>query len=56
MSNKIKIHEVGFRDGLQNENQIIPTEKKIEWIDKIAESNVDIIQLGSFVHPTKKNT
>lgn len=53
MTKNIKIHEVGLRDGLQNESKIVPTEKKIEWIDKIIKSNVDIIQLGSFVHPVK---
>jgi len=50
---KIYIHEVGMRDGLQSEKITVPFEKKIEWIDKLIESNIDIIQLGSFVHPVK---
>jgi hydroxymethylglutaryl-CoA lyase len=49
----IKIHEVGLRDGLQIEKQVIPLETKIKWIDKIAASGIDIIQLGSFVNPEK---
>lgn len=50
---KIKIHEVGMRDGLQNETMVVPFEKKIEWFDKLIKSNIDIIQIGSFVHPKK---
>ncbi len=51
--NKIIIHEVGLRDGLQMEKQIVPTEKKIEWLKTLTKSNIDIIQAGSFVHPEK---
>lgn len=47
------IHEVGLRDGLQMEKQTVPTEQKIAWADAIMAAGVDIIQLGSFVHPTK---
>lgn len=48
---KVKIHEVGLRDGLQMEDKIVPTNIKIEWIDRLIQSGVDIIQVGSFVHP-----
>ena len=47
------IHEVGPRDGLQIETQIVPTEQKIAWITALIDTGVDIIQLGSFVHPEK---
>lgn len=50
---KVVIHEVGMRDGLQMEKQVVPLEKKIEWINGIIGSGVDIIQVGSFVHPEK---
>jgi hydroxymethylglutaryl-CoA lyase len=50
---KIILHEVGMRDGLQMEKQIVPTDQKIEWINGIAGAGVDIIQVGSFVHPGK---
>lgn len=49
--NEIIIHEVGMRDGLQAENEIVPTEQKIKWIKQLAETGIDIIQLGSFVNP-----
>ena len=47
------IHEVGMRDGLQVEKAVVPTEQKISWIETLILSGVDIIQLGSFVHPGK---
>lgn len=53
---KIVIHEVGMRDGLQVEQQIVPTELKKKWIDELIKTGVDIIQVGSFVHPVKVPT
>ncbi len=50
-TNKILIHEVGPRDGLQVEKTLVPTEDKIRWIDAMIQSGVDIFQLGSFVNP-----
>jgi len=47
------IHEVGLRDGLQVEKASVPWEEKLSWIDALMDSGVDIIQLGSFVHPEK---
>jgi len=49
----IFIHEVGPRDGLQAENVTVPLEEKIRWIEGLFAAGVDIIQLGSFVHPEK---
>ena len=51
--NKIIIHEVGLRDGLQGEKVIVPTEVKIRWIEGLFASGVEFIQVGSFVHPEK---
>jgi hydroxymethylglutaryl-CoA lyase len=51
--NEIVIHEVGLRDGLQMEKQVVPFEQKIAWVKILIEAEVDIIQLGSFVHPEK---
>lgn len=50
---KIYIHEVGPRDGLQVEKTAVPLEEKIRWIEGLFASGVDIIQLGSFVNPEK---
>ncbi len=47
------VHEVGLRDGLQMEKQTVPLEQKIGWAEGLISAGVDILQLGSFVHPTK---
>lgn len=50
---EVIIHEVGLRDGLQMEERTVPTETKIQWIEFLLDSGVDIIQIGSFVNPEK---
>jgi hydroxymethylglutaryl-CoA lyase len=47
------IHDVGMRDGLQMERKIVPMDIKINWIEKLIESGVKFIQVGSFVNPDK---
>src|SRR5512143_2295572 len=47
------LHEVGMRDGLQMERQVVRTEQKIAWIEALMASGVDVVQVGSFVHPEK---
>ncbi len=49
----IVLHEIGMRDGLQIEKQTVPTEQKIRWIEALMSSGIDIVQIGSFVHPDK---
>jgi len=50
---KLIIHEVGLRDGLQMEKQVVPIDQKLKWIAALIDAGVDIIQVGSFVHPEK---
>jgi hydroxymethylglutaryl-CoA lyase len=50
---RITIHEVGPRDGLQMEQQVVPLAIKLGWIRRLMDCRVDIIQVGSFVHPEK---
>ncbi len=49
----IVLHEVGLRDGLQMERQVVPTEQKLRWIRDLTASGVDVLQVGSFVHPER---
>ncbi len=49
----ILIHEVGMRDGLQMESATVPTEQKLMWLRALVNCGVDIVQVGSFVHPEK---
>lgn len=50
---KIIIHEVGPRDGLQVEKTAVPLAEKVRWIDGLCAAGIDIVQLGSFVNPEK---
>lgn len=45
----VKIVEVGPRDGLQNEKEIVPTEVKIQLIDMLSETGLSVIEATSFV-------
>ncbi|KAI5433390.1 hydroxymethylglutaryl-CoA lyase, mitochondrial [Lathyrus oleraceus] len=47
----VKIVEVGPRDGLQNEKNIVPTAVKIELIHRLASSGLSVIEATSFVSP-----
>jgi hydroxymethylglutaryl-CoA lyase len=47
----VRIVEVGPRDGLQNEAQIVPTATKIEFIKRLAESGLKCIEATAFVSP-----
>ncbi len=48
---RVRIHEVGPRDGLQNEPTTIPTEVKAEFIRRLAEAGLGTVEATSFVHP-----
>jgi len=50
---EIILHEVGPRDGLQVEKQVVPTEVKLGWIRGLIAAGVDIVQVGSFVRADK---
>ena len=47
----IRITEVGPRDGLQNEPGIIPTARKVAFIDALSKTGVTEIEAGAFVSP-----
>jgi len=48
---KVKIVEVGPRDGLQNEAEPISADDKITLIEQLANAGVSYIESGSFVSP-----
>lgn len=48
---KVRIVEVGPRDGLQNEKLAIPTIAKIQLIENLVEAGLTYIEAGSFVNP-----
>jgi len=48
---KVKMVEVGPRDGLQNEEKIIDTKIKIEFINRLSATGLSVIEATSFVSP-----
>jgi hydroxymethylglutaryl-CoA lyase len=48
---KVKVVEVGPRDGLQNEQQIIDLKAKVTLIEQLADAGLSFIESGSFVSP-----
>ncbi|WP_188206791.1 hydroxymethylglutaryl-CoA lyase [Alkalibacillus aidingensis] len=51
MNQQIFIQEVMPRDGLQNEDQFVPTSEKIKFINQLGAAGVDKIEATSFVSP-----
>src|SRR5699024_7593296 len=51
MMKRIYIQEVVTRDGLQIEDQFVPTEQKIDLINRLSATGVDKIEVTSFVSP-----
>ena len=50
-SNRVRLFEVGPRDGLQNQSAQISTDQKIELVDLLSECGMDHIEVTSFVSP-----
>jgi len=48
---RVKIVEVGPRDGLQNEKVTIPTEAKVKFIHALVDAGLLTVEAGAFVHP-----
>ncbi len=48
---RVKVVEVGPRDGLQNEPKTVPAPVKIELIERLADAGLRVIEAGSFVSP-----
>ncbi|MGQ0548810.1 MAG: hydroxymethylglutaryl-CoA lyase [Armatimonadota bacterium] len=50
---RIRVVEVGPRDGLQNEPDTVPLEAKVAFIERLAEAGLPVIEIGSFVRPDR---
>jgi hydroxymethylglutaryl-CoA lyase len=51
LPNKVKIVEVGPRDGLQNEKEAVSAAVKIELVDRLARAGFQNVEAASFVSP-----
>jgi len=48
---KVLIWEVGARDGLQNERAPVDTGVKLQFLDRLADAGLTVLEATSFVHP-----
>jgi hydroxymethylglutaryl-CoA lyase len=48
---RVKIVEVGPRDGLQNESVTVPAEIKVQLVELLADAGLPVIEVGAFVSP-----
>jgi hydroxymethylglutaryl-CoA lyase len=48
---RVTIHEVGPRDGLQNESSVVSAAVKAEFVERLADAGLTTIETTSFVHP-----
>jgi isopropylmalate/homocitrate/citramalate synthase len=51
LPNRVKMVEVGPRDGLQNEKDAVPVEVKIALIDQLSAAGLPVVEAGAFVSP-----
>jgi hydroxymethylglutaryl-CoA lyase len=51
VTERVRIVEVGPRDGLQNEDDFVPTDAKIAFVEALADAGLTVVEATSFVHP-----
>lgn len=53
IASSIEIVEVGPRDGLQSESQVLPTAVKVEFVQRLLAAGLRRIEVASFVNPKR---
>ena len=48
---RVTVVEVGPRDGLQNEDRILPAAAKVRFVELLADAGLPVVEVTSFVHP-----
>ena len=51
LPSKVRLFEVGPRDGLQNEKEIVPLAVKVGLIDRLTAAGLPVVEATSFVSP-----
>ncbi|MDT7782614.1 MAG: hydroxymethylglutaryl-CoA lyase [Pseudonocardiales bacterium] len=51
LPSRVTIWEVGARDGLQNESAVVPVSVKLEFLSRLADAGLSVLEATSFVHP-----
>jgi hydroxymethylglutaryl-CoA lyase len=53
MDNRIEIVDVGPRDGLQSQSELLTTDTKLQFISKLIDAGLRRIEVASFVNPKR---
>jgi hydroxymethylglutaryl-CoA lyase len=51
LPSEVRIVEVGPRDGLQNEDAVVPAAAKVAFVDALADAGLSVVEVTSFVSP-----
>ncbi len=51
LPSRVTVHEVGPRDGLQNEERTVPVEVKAELVERLVAAGLPVVEVTSFVSP-----
>jgi hydroxymethylglutaryl-CoA lyase len=51
LPSRVTVYEVGPRDGLQNEEEALSVDVRVEYVDRLTEAGLPAIEVGSFVSP-----
>lgn len=51
LPHSVRIVEVGPRDGLQNEKNLVPSDAKVAFIDALASAGLSVVEATAFVSP-----
>jgi hydroxymethylglutaryl-CoA lyase len=52
-SQRVRVIEVGPRDGLQNEQQILPANDKVDLVERLVGAGITAVEVTSFVRPDR---
>ena len=53
LPSRVTIWEVGPRDGLQNESMVLDTAIKVEFVERLAQAGLGVVEVTSFVRPDR---
>jgi hydroxymethylglutaryl-CoA lyase len=51
LPDRVRIVEVGPRDGLQNEDALVPAATKVTFVDALSDAGLPVVEVTSFVSP-----
>lgn len=53
LPSRVTIWEVGPRDGLQNESMVLDTAIKVEFVERLVQAGLEVVEVTSFVRPDR---